>query len=340
MPLIHFPTLPSGRFILRQTPKGDGVWQDFRFVFDLEGEAADWLVVQDAPPPGLVTAVPRHRRIVILAEPKSIRRYDEDFVRQFGIALAPTLPDHFDGVTFKSHSAVPWFYGVDLDRRASAANIMDFDSLAQGRGQTENRGLLSAVCSTKTLNRNQIRRLRFLTMLQGELGDQLAVFGRGFKRIGDKAEGLDGFRYHLVLENNLDPHGWTEKLADPLLAGVYPIVAGGPGLDAYFHPGGFTAIDTRRPKQAVKQVLEVLERDPASLLDVQAAMADNKRRLMGEHQIFPLISRIVRELPQSSDHLPAPVPIHGPRKSRLRHLVRPIRLLRAPLDKLYLEIFE
>lgn len=340
MPIIHFATPANARFVVRQTPRGDGIWQEMHFVFDADKEDPDWLVVQDSPPKGLLTTVPRHRRIVILAEPPSIRSYDDEFIRQFGIVVAATPPDRCEGIVFESQPAVPWFYGVDLDRRDSGEAVLGFDRLAAGREQRGERGLLSAVCSTKTLNLNQVRRLRFLEKLKSEIGNQLTVFGRGFQRIGDKAHGLDGFRYHLVLENNLDPNAWTEKLADPILAGVYPIFAGGPALEAYFDPHGFTAIDIRRPQMAIRQVLDVLESDPVSRPEVQAAMAENRRRLMEEHQFFPLISKIVRDLPESSDRLPAPVPIRGPRKPKWRHFVRPLRPLRAPISRVYLALCE
>lgn len=341
MPIVHFACGPDVRFVIRQTPKGDGVWEDCRFIFETEpGAVPDWLLIQDGVPHGFSTRVPRERRIVILGEPPSIRHYDPAFVDQFGIVISPQVPQGFNRSILLSQPAVPWFYGVDMDSARRPEDCLSFEQLKKGKAPQPRKGLVSAVCSNKMLNRNQVRRLKFLKLLGAQLGRDLTIFGRSFQRIGDKAEGIDGFRYHLVLENNLEPNAWTEKLADPILGQVFPIIAGGPGLEDYFDPLGYAAIDITKPKQALRDILSILQDDPAARDDVQAAMAENKRRLMIEHQIFPIISAIIQGNPDNRPPRPAPIPIRGPRKSKWRYLSRPFRPFKKQWDKLYLALFE
>ena len=207
----------------------------------------------------------------------------------------------------------------------------------------EGRGLLSAICSRKRLNRNQVRRLRFLERLKGDLGPGLDIFGRGFSDLPDKARGIEPYRYHLVLENNLERDAWTEKLADPLLDGVYPIFAGGEGLEDYFDPAGFSRIDITRPRAAVEAVREILESDPVARPEVQAAMLENRRRLMREHQLFPVLAREILARRKDTDLVePLPVPeaiLPSPRRRRAR-VAQFLRPLRIAADTLVLSLSE
>ncbi|WP_306031157.1 hypothetical protein [Stappia sp. MMSF_3263] len=351
MTIVQLSTAHAFDLLLRQSPQGDGRWEDIdvRLGADAGGEA-DWLIVFDHPARDLTTSLPRERRIVFLPEPASIKHYDPQFIAQFGVAFtASPLPD-FDGIAIHTQPLTPWFYGAGIGASAQTTARKSYTELAAGpiagegaggRGEEGARALLSAVCSTKTLNRNQVRRLRFLRRVKATLGARLDIYGRGFQEIADKAEGLDGYRYHLVLENNLDPHCWTEKLADPLLAGVYPIFAGGPDLEAYFDPLGFTAIDITRPDSALAGIVRVLAEDPVSRPEVRGAMRENRRRLMEEHQFFPVLAAELSRLgPAPATRLEAPVPVRPPVKPPLHRLTRAFRPLRILADKAHVALVE
>lgn len=343
MTVIQLATAQTFDFLLRQSRDGDGRWGGIRLVPGSgTGEGADWLVVYDQPPRGLATRLPRARRIVFLPEPVSIKHYDPAFISQFGIAVTSSPLPGFDGEAFHMQPSSPWFYGAGLGASAGGMPRLGFAELAAREVPcAPERGLISAVCSTKTLNRNQVRRLRFLRRAKAALGARLDIYGRGFREVADKAEGLDGYRYHLVLENNLDPHCWTEKMADPLLAGAYPIVAGGPELEGYFDPLGFTALDITRPDTALKTLLAVLEADPVARVEVQEAMRENRRRLMEEHQVFPVLDRLVAGRGEGAPSLLAEAePIRPPARAPYRRLTQALRPLRRVADRLHLALFE
>lgn len=343
MTVIQLAAAQSFDFLLRQSREGDGCWDDIRLApGNGTGEDADWLVVYDQPPRGLATRLPRERRIVFLPEPVSIKHYDPAFISQFGIAVTSSPLPGFDGEALHMQPSSPWFYGTGLGASAGGATRLGFAELAARPVPCEPaRGLISAVCSTKTLNRNQVRRLRFLRRAKAILGEQLDIYGRGFREVADKAEGLDGYRYHLVLENNLDPHCWTEKLADPLLAGTYPIIAGGPGVETYFDPLGFTALDITRPRTALKTLLDVLEADPVSRPEVQEAMRENRRRLMEEHQVFPVLQKVIAGRGEGAPTLLAEAEaIRPPARAPYRRLTQALRPFRRAADRLHVELFE
>lgn len=328
-------------FVLRQTPAGDGAWDPIRVTLDPDAPH-DWLLVVDDAPAGLETRVPPARRILALTEPPAIRRYPARFLAQFGVVAGAATPPGFRGARIGEHALLPWYYGVAF-REGARRTVRDWPALAAGPpGDVRERaGLVSAVTSTKRVTANQIRRLRLLDRLAGALGPRLALFGRGFAEIADKAAGIDGYRYHLVLENNLDPGFWTEKLADAILGGAFPIVAGGGDLARWFDPAGFAAIDPRRPRAAVAAVEALLADDPVARPETRRAMAENRRRLMEERQLFPVIARHVAEAPRPGDPpLDRPVPIRRVGKDLGARLSRATRRPRLALAGLAIALAE
>ncbi len=344
--LIQIASIHQLSMWFRQTPDDDGDWNGVRYTFDAAGDCTDFLVVYDEAPAGFTTRLPRSRRILFLSEPQTIKRYPQPYLDCFGTVVSISDQPGYLGNLIRHNPALPWLYGLDINNPDGPQNFLRWNALERAETAAHpTRGELSVVCSTKTMNLNQARRLRFLEMLKRRLGDQLAIFGRGFNPIEDKAEGLDGFRYHLVLENNLLEHGWTEKLADPILAGCFPIVSGGDNLGMYFNPGGFRTINTRRPREAVETVLAILKEDPKR----QAAdfMQHNKQRLMHEHNFFAVCSRIA--LGQSNGAhtgatdkglLDKPAAIPRPVRSRMDKLLSLPKPLRKPLRWLYLNLAE
>jgi hypothetical protein len=322
----------------RQTPAGDGVWGDYQFELVNGRHDADWLIAFDEPHLGCQTDLPRSRRILFRTEPQSIKFYSADFLNQFGTIVAIDACSSFYGTTILSQTALPWTYGLDFSNPDKA---LQWDALGTNRSHPA-KGEISVVCSTKNMNINQSRRIRFLDLLKDALGERLTIYGRGFEPIADKKDAIDGFRYHLVLENNLLAHGWTEKLADPILGGVFPISAGAPNLNDYFDPQGFACIDITKPKQAVAQVLNILEQDRAAIAG--EAMAENKRRLMFEHNMFPLCCKIVEQLKreqeavlQRSTELYSFLPNIKPKWKKMLAIPKPLRPLTR---KLYLALTE
>lgn len=345
MTTIRVTSIHDVKAFCRQTPGGDGLWRGVRFVFDDparpdDDQGAGWLVVYDEPANGCRTRVPAERRVLFITEPPSLKRYPLDYLARFGTVVSPFPQPGYAGRLLRQHAGMSWFYGSGVGGTGAAGVPLAWRDLAAvNQERLPRRGLVSAVCSTKTMNLNHVRRLRFLRLLKEALGDDLTVFGRGFAPIADKTEGIDGFRYHLVLENSLEEHGWTEKLADPILAGVFPIIAGAPNLARDFDPAGFALIDTCRPRAAVRAVQKLLADDPAA--HAGPAMAANKRRLMEEHNFFAICARLAGAHEPVAPLAAAPEPLPRPKKiSRLRRIFKVPRPFRNPLRRLYLEVME
>ena len=80
------------------------------------------------------------------------------------------------------------------------------------------------------------------------------VYGRtpGHIALDDKTDALAPYRYSFALENHIETHHWTEKLADALLGLTLPFYAGCPNAVDYFPEESFIPIDMDDPDGAVR----------------------------------------------------------------------------------------
>ncbi len=70
------------------------------------------------------------------------------------------------------------------------------------------------------------------------------VFGRAYKPIDNKIEGLKDFRYSIVIENCKTDYYFTEKLIDCFMTGTIPIYWGCPDIGRFFDPNGLITFNS------------------------------------------------------------------------------------------------
>jgi FkbM family methyltransferase len=306
----------------RQTPNGDGKWGSLTFLLDDPDYEADWLVVYDEPPAGLTTRLPLNRRILFITEPPGMKTYDRSYLKQFGTVVSAFRPPGYRGRIVQRQPALPWHYGVDMRARDYANSAMGWSELA---GEKEKSKDISVICSNKAILPHHRARLAFVERLKERLGDRVDIFGRGFNEIGDKAEAIAPYRYHIALENNVIDHFWTEKLADAWLGDSYPIFAGCSNAADYFDPSGFAEIDIRDPDRAIDRIEAVVA--SGAWHAHRDAIRENRRRVMNEHNVFAVIERVIAEdgsLPHGGERLPAPVRILPSYRKGMRAILRRI----------------
>lgn len=77
-------------------------------------------------------------------------------------------------------------------------------------------------------------------------GDQIDVYGRGYRPIESKFEALAPYRYSIIVESGRFDYYFTEKLIDCLSVGTIPIYWGCPSIWNFFRSSGvipFITID-------------------------------------------------------------------------------------------------
>ncbi len=231
--------------VLRQFPGGVPLWGNCRFEFDVDCRKYDWLVVYHDIPrgDGFFTeeklCCPRERTLLITGEPSTITVFGSDYLHQFGHILTfqePWAVKHPHCIFH--HPGLVWHYGLPFD----GGEFVTYDQLAATPPPEKSR-IISTVCSQRTGNITlHSSRVGFTWKLKEEL-QELDVFGHGVNPMDDKAEALDPYRYHIVVENHVYPHHLTEKLPDAFLGYTLPFYHGAPNAADYFPKESFIHID-------------------------------------------------------------------------------------------------
>lgn len=221
------------------------------FTQDRSCRDYDWLVVFDEMPYSREDlACPRAHTILATWEPVSIKSYSRAYTRQFGHLLSNRPPEaelhpHY----FLGRGYYLWFNGRICYQDTVAAVIP-----AKTRQ-------ISAVCSAKRMRHTQHdARYRLVEHLSRTV-PSFDWFGFGVKPLDKKYEALDAYRYHVVVENHIGAHHWTEKLADAFLSECLPFYAGDPAIFEIFPRESLIPIPIDDPEAASRII--------------QAAIAEN-----------------------------------------------------------------
>lgn len=320
----------------RQLP-GDGTrWHNCVFDFDPEVRDYDWLVVyDDLPTQGderfssrieTLACAPK-QTLFITAEPSSIKTYGRDFLDQFGTVISSQEPWATPGANVLHHQpALRWYYGVPWDWYSQPERLRRFDDIAAvfpGNKQAR----VSTVTSNKRMGNTEHRaRFDFVQQMAQTLAE-MDSFGRGVRPIDDKAMALDGYRYHLAIENHYCPHHFTEKLADAFLGGTLPFYYGCPNYTEYFPEDALITVDIHDFDGAAETIRQAIANDEFSRR--LPAIREARRRVLYEHNIFAMLSRLINER-----HDPGARRVPGSRiysRHRMRRRT-PLHLLRYLID--------
>lgn len=263
--------------LFRQTPGENGVWGNVRFTEDaLPGP--DFLVILNRSPMGIQTTTPIERTWALRMEPPVREyRFHRRMLPYCGKVFTPDTESEGNNLIL-SHGALPWH----LDQ--------NFDMLDRLRMLPKPR-MLSWITSDKKGRGGHKQRMEFLHAIRGKLDFDL--YGRGFQLVADKFEAHRDYRFSIVVENCRAPHYWTEKLTDCLLSWTFPFYCGCPNLADYFPADSFQFIDIDHPEKAIRTIQEFCQRG----LEERhyQAMAEARRRILHEHQLFPFIANVIEQ---------------------------------------------
>jgi hypothetical protein len=309
-------TLPDGNVgtdYLRRFPNREPVWGNCHFLFDRDCREYDWLVVYDDLPrdsPAEPLACPRANTLLITGEPSSITHYGKRFLAQFGHVLTGQEPWALahPGV-IRRQPGLLWYYGGS-DHRGT------YDSLIHAP-PPEKTKTISTVCSTKAMRHTlHSQRLAFTKRLMKDL-PELDVFGYGMGHLDNKADAIDPYRYHLVIENHSCLHHWTEKLADAFLGYSLPIYFGCTNLDEYFPPESHVWIDLRNYEASLARISSLTAAGEYERR--LPAIIEARRRVLSEHGTFPQLARLIEKRHSSGAAAVSSETIHSRRRTRLRN---------------------
>lgn len=295
---------------IKQTPSNKAIWGKCLFTFDPLDQNYDWLVILDdvarvVPYKTELLRCPKEQTILVTTEPSSISYYGRAFASQFQYLItnhnAKTLP-HPNAL--RSQTGNGWFYGRSYDE------IMAVNDPVKTKK-------ISTVCSNKQQGHTMHKlRYEFTQKLQ-EAVPELERFGKGFKWIDLKAEALDPYEFHVAVENHIEKHVWTEKLADAFLGWCVPIYCGCPNVYDYFPKESVIQIDIHDMEASIAKVKEVIAHEGEYERRFEA-VKEARRRIIEEYNLLSMIDKIVQS---SESFIFTPnQKIYSRRVMRVRHV--------------------
>jgi hypothetical protein len=282
MTLVRIVKSWSKPDLLRQTPGGAGVWGDVRFTLDPVNQC-DYLVIINHLPEAITINVPLEHIWCFVQEPpippyrwirKGFPYYQRVHTQDTQVGRANIV---------QTHGSLPWH----LDR--------SYDQLTSLARPDKTRDL-SWITSNMAYYEGHRRRLKFLARLQAA-NVPFDLFGRGFTPLQDKWDGIAPYRYTIAVENHSGPDYWTEKIADCFLAWTMPIYFGATNIAKYFPSESFVWLDVDDPG-APRRIAEIVGSDLAERN--RDAIAEARRRVLEEHNLFPRLARLIAEDPSSN----------------------------------------
>ena len=95
------------------------------------------------------------------------------------------------------------------------------------------------ISSNKSMVPGHRKRLEFVNKFK----DQVDLYGRGFRDLPRKEEGIKDYMFSVAVENAVYDTYFTEKLTDCFATGTIPIFYGCKGVTEYFNEDGIIFLD-------------------------------------------------------------------------------------------------
>lgn len=257
------------------------------FRDDASWREYDWLVVYDEMPSKEILACPQAHTILATQEPVSVKGYSGAYVRQFAHYLTnrPLDAEKHPGY-FLGRGYYRWY---------------------NDRGYVENRDVkippktkvVSTVCSSKQMRHTfHYARLNLVCHLAQTISG-FDWFGRGVRPLAKKYEALDPYKYHVVVENHIAPHHWSEKIADALLCECLPFYAGDPLLSEALPPDSYIPIPIDDPLESERIIKEAVAADEYSKR--REAILEAKRLLLEKYNFWAQTITVIESANHAAD---------------------------------------
>ena len=199
-----------------------------------------------------------------------------EFLSQFEKIFTPydTLQQEIKAIPF-----LPWMINSNHGESIYMPHERDLTYL-KNLNKIEKTRPLSVICSNKSDTPGQRKRLEFVKKIKEHLGDGIDWFGNGVNQIESKWEGIEKYKYHLVIENNTMDYVLSEKLFDSYLGLSYPIYYGGKKIEEIFPKNSFLKININNFDESLKSITSLISSDmnvinQNNLLDAKNIVCDD-----------------------------------------------------------------
>lgn len=265
----------------RQFPNGDKRIDEIKFNFNLLSPLNKLNFFFDDYRSEFLTRCPFETRVLIVTEPKMVKKYSAEVLAKYRFVISPFKEDH-DGL-YITHALLPWHYGVYGSFKKSFSNLL------KSPDKTQN---VSIVCSDKQMTAEQVLRLDFFKDLKKLSNGQIDFFGRGSAEFEDKSLVLENYRLHIVLENTTEPNFWTEKISDSFLAESFPLYFGCSNLEDFFEPNSFERLDIMDSVGSFNKIMNLIN-DVDFHSSRLPYIKQSKEKVMFQYNTFTSLAKLV-----------------------------------------------
>lgn len=279
---------------MRQFPNDNPQWGNCHFLFDEECTEYDWLVVYDDLPPTKnerfskrveLLKCNQENTLLVTSEPSTIKVYGNKYVNQFGHVLTTQEPwaiKHKNAIY--SQCGYMWYYGVGLNDMKNWDEISA--NIPLNKEQT-----ISTVCSAKK-QKNTVHHQRYIfTQQLKKAVPELAIFGHGVRPIDDKADAIDKYKYHIVIENISHKDHWSEKLSDTFLGHAMPFYYGCTNLEEYFPANSYILIDPYDVEKSIQIIKKAIESNKYE--EHRRQINEARELVLNKYNFFATVAAII-----------------------------------------------
>ncbi len=323
---------------LRQFPDNKPTWKNCTFLFDEDCTDYDWLVVYDDLPPLQTERFSKRKEVLkcnpentllVTSEPSTIKVYGSKYVRQFNHVLTtqePWVINHKNAIY--SQCGYRWFYGIGSNHVKNWNDI--FSSISINKNKT-----ISTMCSDKK-QKNTVHSQRYaFTQNLKQAVPELDIFGHGVHLIDDKADAIDAYKYHVVIENISSKDHWSEKLADAFLGHSMPFYYGCTNVEDYFPSGSYISINPYDEACSIKIIKDALHNHAYE--DRIDKIKEARDLVLHEYNFFAVVTNLINEHPTNYK----PETMGKPHVIRSRHAIRranPVNFIQYFIERYYVKI--
>ena len=216
-----------------------------------------------------------------------MKNYLSQFYLQYG-CYEPFNKNYFNTVPF-----LPWMINYKSNSTVFSKSGKSVDELRNSK-ITKKYKNLSIICSDKKITDNHRIRYEFAKNLKNYFGNDIEWYGTGSNPIEEKWEGLNEYKYHIVIENGQKNNLISEKLYDSYLGLSFPIYCGAPNINDYFPSESLAKIDINNFKDSIKKIEDVITNNTYE--NNLESIYRSKELVLGKYNFLNRISTITEEL--------------------------------------------
>lgn len=285
----------QGKWLLRQTPQRKGVSNCGKYQFYVNEliPDPDFVVIRGKSIKNDTAFYVAPQNVVLTtSEPYSILSYPKKYCKQFGLVCSCQeqlqLPN-----SIHTPALLPWYVGAKFEN-GTGIPILDYDDFKSQNTPSKTK-LISVVTSNKAFTKGHQDRITFIEKLKAYYGEQLDVYGKGFRDFEDKWDVLASYKYHIAIENSHTNYYWTEKLSDCYLAETFPIYYGCKNISDYFPQNALLNIDIYDVEKSIAAIDKIIN-DKQHFDTVHPVLENCKNLVLEDYNIFNYIAGCLDKL--------------------------------------------